>query len=131
MAIDDAGTVIVKEMTFLAITQLNFTAFPSTFADYHRQLDNNKDYDGLLGLARDYPDGAIGTFGPLWLEQAKVDNTIANEIVGFYLTGSSGTSYIDIGEASAPTAALKNGDASNLVTINMPRQNMFWIQDEV
>ena len=56
---------------------------------------------------------------------------MANEIVGFYLTGTSTTSYVDIGQASAPTAALKDGDASNLVTINMPRQNMFWLQDEV
>jgi hypothetical protein len=52
---------------------------------------------------------------------------VANEIVGFYLTGNSATSYVDIGQASAPTAALKDGDASNLVTINMPRQNMFWL----
>ena len=56
---------------------------------------------------------------------------MANEIVGFYLTGTSTTSFVDIGQASAPTAALKDGDASNLVTINMPRQNMFWLQDEV
>lgn len=65
------------------------------------------------------------------MNQAKLENTVANEIVGFYLTGTSGTSYINIGDATAPTSALLGGDAANLVTINMPRQNMFWLQDEV
>ena len=126
VAVDEAGTVKVDLMTFFAITDIQFKQHSSTHADYTRKIDTNKDYDGFLGLAREYPAGATGTFGPLWLKQAKAQNTVANEIVGFYLTGSSGSSYVNIGDATAPTSALKNGDVNNLVTIKMPRQNMFW-----
>jgi len=48
--------------------------------------------DGILGMTSDYKNG-----GPLFIKMLKEKGLITNAVFGFYLSGTDGRSFLDIG----------------------------------
>jgi hypothetical protein len=66
-AIDSAGTYKVSSMTFFAITDVSWKTEAVRYEDLASKAHLNKDYDGFLGLSRQFTPGSTVTNGPLWL----------------------------------------------------------------
>jgi hypothetical protein len=50
------------------------------------------DIDGILGMTSDFENG-----GPLFIKSLKERGLISKAVFGFYLSGTGGKSYLDIG----------------------------------
>ena len=95
------------------------------------QTGFTKDFDGILGLSRQYveDDGTI-KHQPLFLQQAQIGSTITNEMIAFSMSKTSTQSFADVG--AIDLAGVKDSDASNIVYLDVPEDfPYFWYLEQV
>jgi hypothetical protein len=116
ISISSSAGVSVSNMPFMAVAvQTGFT----------------KDFDGILGLSRQYVD-TDGSFKhqPLFIEQAQKASVITNEIVAFSMSKTSTQSFADIGAINL--AGVKDSDSSNIVYVPISSDiPYFWYSAKV
>ena len=64
------------------------------------------------------------TSGPLFIEALKNNSKITTEQVSYFMTDTSGQSFVDVG-AYVP-AHMKGGDPNRIAWIGMPMEHLFW-----
>ena len=116
ISISSSAGVSVSNMPFMAV------AVQTGFA---------KEFDGILGLSRQYVDETDGSFKhqPLFLEQAQLASVITAEIIAFSMSKTSTQSFADVGAINL--AGVKDGDASNIVYLPVPDLPYFWYSAQV
>lgn len=82
MSLDTTASTHVTEMQFFALAQ---------------QVGIEDTFDGIVGFGRQYTTSEGVEQGPLFLEYAKAEGTISDEIISFYLSGTDGVNLVDIG----------------------------------
>jgi hypothetical protein len=76
--------------------------------------------DGILGMST----GFTSNQGPIFLVELARQNVISNAVFGFYLTGHTETSFLDIGMLQ--TSSMR--DESELVWMNVDSTEYWWSQ---